>query len=166
MELEKFIELKNILIEKLGKELILDENTEQLQKFLSIQCHQIENVASVLRDHENFYFDFLQCISGVDFNTDEKRFSVVYHLYSIPYNFQICLKVFPKFENGLIEEVLSLAKVYRSADWHEREVFDLYGIRFKGHPDLRRILLPDDWEGYPLRKDYTPAIEYKGIKIN
>jgi NADH-quinone oxidoreductase subunit C len=60
----------------------------------------------------------------------------------------------------------SVSNIWRTAEWHEREAYDLLGIYFEGHPDLRRILLPDDWEGYPLRKDYLAAEEYKGIKIN
>jgi len=93
---------------------------------------------------------------------------MVYHLASIPYQTQLTLKV--SVENDRNPEELptfpSITSVYRTADWHEREAYDLVGIFFEGHPDLRRILLPDDWEGYPLRKDYKTAEYYKEIKID
>jgi NADH-quinone oxidoreductase subunit C len=98
----------------------------------------------------------------------ENRFGVVYHLSSIPYQTQLTLKV--RTEKPVDPEQLpsfpTISNVYRTADWHEREAYDLLGINFEGHPDLRRILLPDDWEGFPLRNDYKSADYYKGIKID
>jgi len=91
----------------------------------------------------------------------------VYNLASIPYQTQLMLKV--EIENNRrfdnLPEIPSVAAVWRTAEWHEREAFDLMGIFFTGHPDLRRILLPDDWQGYPLRKDYEDAETYHGIAI-
>ena len=93
----------------------------------------------------------LSSVTAVDRDPSDPRFEVVYHLHSIEHNERIRLKCRLSGENPEIDSVTS---VWRSADWYEREVFDLFGIRFAGHPDLRRIMLPDDWEGHPLRKDY------------
>jgi NADH-quinone oxidoreductase subunit C len=96
----------------------------------------------------------LSTVTAVDRYPAEPRFEVVYHLHSIePYQ-RLRLKCRVRGEDPVIESVTS---VWRSADWYEREVFDLFGIRFVNHPDLRRILLPEDWEGHPLRKDYPVA---------
>ena len=97
-------------------------------------------------------FDMLMDLTGVDFPDREERFEAVYHLYSVHRNARLRLKV-PMKEG---ETVLpSLVKIWRGADWPEREAFDMFGFRFEGHPNLRRILLADDWdEGFPLRKDY------------
>ena len=93
----------------------------------------------------------LSTVTAVDRYPAEPRFEVVYHLHSIEPCQRLRLKCRVRGEDPVIESVTS---VWRSADWYEREVFDLFGIKFVNHPDLRRILLPDDWEGHPLRKDY------------
>src|SRR5690606_14553386 len=113
------------------------------------------------------YFDFLSSISAVDYGLEQKSFWVVYHLASIPYKRQLTLKVNPDGGRSSddLPTVPSVSAVWRTAEWHEREAFDLMGIYFEGHPDLRRILLPEDWEGYPLRKDYEEAEYYQGISI-
>ena len=87
---------------------------------------------------------------GVDFPEREDRFTIVYQLYSMPRNRRIFLRV--RVAEG--ESVPTLRDVYPNADWAEREVWDLLGVAFEGHPDMRRLLMPDDWEGHPLRKDY------------
>jgi NADH-quinone oxidoreductase subunit C len=94
-------------------------------------------------------------------------FGVVYNLASIPYKKQLTLKVV-KYHDRSREDLPSfpsVSTVWRTAEWHEREAYDLLGINFENHPDLRRILLPDDWEGYPLRKDYKAQEYYRGIKV-
>lgn len=163
-----FNEIKDHLVTKFGQEVIVEEQTGGLQPALVIQAELIANVCLELRDNENTYFDFLSSLTGVDYGVDDNRFSVVYHLASIPYKTQITLKVIK--ENDRTSEILpsfpTVSNVWKTAEWHEREAYDLTGIFFEGHPDLRRILLPDDWKGYPLRKDYVAADEYKGIKIN
>ena len=162
------VEIKSLLIERFGEEVIAGEETTGLQPALLIDPDRIAEVCLELRDNPKTYFDFLSCLSGVDYGVEANRFGVVYHLASIPYQTQLTLKI-SKENSRNLEELPSfptISSVYRAADWHEREAFDMTGIFFEGHPDLRRILLPDDWEGYPLRKDYKTAEYYKGIKID
>src|SRR3569832_1363712 len=161
-------EIKSILIQKLGESVIVGEETTGLQPALLIDPDHITDVCLELRDHPKTYFDFLSCLSGVDYGVEAGRFGVVYHLASIPYQTQLTLKISKENNRDLdnLPSFPSISSVYHSADWHEREAFDMEGIFFEGHPDLRRILMPDDWEGFPLRKDYKNAEYYKGIKID
>jgi NADH-quinone oxidoreductase subunit C len=161
-------EIKSILIQKFGESVIAGEETTGLQPALLIDPDRIADVCLELRDNPKTYFDFLSCLSGVDYGVEANRFGVVYHLASIPYQTQLTLKVSKENNRNLdnLPSFPTISSVYRSADWHEREAFDMEGIFFEGHPDLRRILMPDDWEGYPLRKDYKNAEYYKGIKID
>jgi len=161
-------EIKQLLVEKFGADVITDEETGGLQAALLIAPDQIAKVCLELRDNPKTYFDFLSCLTGVDYGVEVGRFGVVYHLASIPFQTQLTLKI--SKENSRDPNDLpafpSITSIYRTADWHEREAYDLVGIFFESHPDLRRILLPDDWEGFPLRKDYKTAAFYKGIKID
>ena len=112
-----------------------------------------ERVVELLRflhDDDRTAFDLLADQTAADWPDRPKRFDVVYHLYSIPTNQRLRLKT----HVGEGESVASATAVYNSANWHEREIFDLFGVVFDGHPDLRRILLPDEWKGHPLRKEY------------
>lgn len=163
-----FEEIKLLLIEKFGEEVVIGEETGGLQPALLIAPARIADVCLELRNNSNTYFDFLSSVTGVDYGVEAGRFGVVYHLASIPYQTQLTLKVSTDNDRDLnnLPTFPSIAAVYRTADWHEREAYDLVGIFFEGHPDLRRILLPDDWEGFPLRKDYKTAGYYKGIKID
>lgn len=158
--------IKELLIRQFGDTVILRLDEQVLQPILVINPDKLLEVAFFLRDTEGCYFDFLSNISAVDYHP-ENRFAVVYHIASIPYQMQLTLKV--ELENNreldLLPELPSVSSVWRTADWHEREAYDLMGIFFINHPDLRRILLPDDWEGYPLRKDYQDADAYHGIAI-
>lgn len=105
-----------------------------------------------LHDEADLRFDHLKDLCGVDYlNKKEVRFEVVYNLYSIRHRHMIRLRAEVPENDTTIHSVTS---VWPGADWHERECFDMFGITFKGHPDMRRILLPEDWEGNPLRKDY------------
>jgi len=120
----------------------------------------------------------LNCITGIDyFEPDPKKaakspwkphIEVVYHLSSIPHKHTIVVKVkVPRWKNdveGELPELPTVSHVWRTADWHEREVYDLVGVQFVGHPNLRRILCPEDWVGYPLRKDYEMPLEYHGMR--
>lgn len=163
-----FEDVKQLLIDRLGDDVVIGEETGGMQPALLIASERIADVCLELRNNPATYFDFLACLSGVDYGTDANKFGVVYHLTSIPYQTQLTLKV-SEIKDHFFDDLPSfpsISSVYRTAEWHEREAFDLVGIFFKNHPDLRRILLPDDWEGFPLRKDYTTAEYYKGIKID
>jgi len=163
-----FEDVKKLLIDRLGNGVIIGEETGGMQPALLIAPERIADVCLELRNNPATYFDFLACLSGVDYGTEANKFGVVYHLTSIPYQTQLTLKVSQTKDRFFddLPSIPSISSVYRTAEWHEREAYDLVGIFFENHPDLRRILLPDDWEGYPLRKDYTTAEYYKGIKID
>ena len=113
---------------------------------------RIVSVCGFLKYDRNFVR--LSTVTAVDRYPAEPRFEVVYHLHSIEPCRRLRLKCRVRGEDPVIESVVS---VWRSANWYEREVFDLFGIQFVNHPDLRRIMLPDDWKGHPLRKDYPVA---------
>ena len=113
----------------------------------------LPRVCRFLRDEPGLAFDFLLDVTGVDrlmLPEPTPRFEIVYHVYSLQYRRRLRLKV--RVEEG--QAVPTVTDLWPTANWHEREVYDLFGVAFEGHPDLRRILLPDDWEGHPLRKDY------------
>jgi NADH-quinone oxidoreductase subunit C len=142
-------------------EAILDAKLEGvLDPFVKVAPDKIREVALFARDDQQLQFDLLMCLSGVDYTGG--KLGVVYHLNSMKLNQKIVLKVDLTVENLHVQSVES---VWKTANWHEREAFDLYGIIFDGHPDLRRILLPDDWEGYPMRKDYQVPEFYNGMKV-
>ncbi|MES2107150.1 MAG: NADH-quinone oxidoreductase subunit C [Bacteroidota bacterium] len=163
-----FEEIKQLLLDKFGPEVIIGEEPGGLQPALLIAPQRIADVCLELRNNANTYFDFLSSLTGVDYGVEANRFGVVYHLASMPYKTQLTLKVSVENDRSLdnLPTLPSINAVYRTADWHEREAYDLLGIFFENHPDLRRILLPDDWEGFPLRKDYKTAEYYKGIKVD
>lgn len=114
------------------------------------------DICTFLKNEPDLQFNFLSDVLGVDCRPLLSCFEVVYHLYSIPHKRRLRLKVRVK-EN---ETVPSVTPIWRSANFAERETFDMFGIVFAGHPDLKRIYMPPDWEGYPLRKDY-PLVGYK-----
>jgi NADH-quinone oxidoreductase subunit C len=116
---------------------------------LEIAPAKIASICGFLKYDQGF--NRLSTVTAVDRYPAEPRFEAVYHLHSIRRNERVRLKCRVRGEDPVIE---SVTPVWRSANWYEREVFDLFGIRFMNHPDLRRIMMPDDWEGHPLRKDY------------
>jgi NADH-quinone oxidoreductase subunit C len=122
---------------------------------LEVAPERIVEVCRFLKQERQFVR--LSDVTAVDWYPQEPRFEVVYHLHSLERNERLRLKCrLPDRD----PEVDSVTVVWRSANWYEREVYDLFGIRFRNHPDLRRILMPEDWEGHPLRKDY-PVHGYK-----
>ena len=157
-------QIRLLLSAKFGNDVVLGEEQTPLQIALYILPEKIAEVCLFLRDQPDTYFDFLANLTGVD-DEQNNRFMVVYNLASIPYQTQLTLKVSTEklADQEQLPSFPTLVNVYKTADWHEREAYDLLGINFEGHPDLRRILLPDDWEGFPLRKNYEPAKYYKGI---
>ena len=127
--------------------------------YIKISPQHIVEAAKFLRDDEELLFDYLSCLSGVDL---KGKLGVTYQLFSMPKRHKITLKVEVPTDAANVHSVES---IWKSANWHEREAFDLFGINFLGHPDLRRILLPYDWEGHPLRKDYQVPEFYNGMKV-
>ncbi len=136
------------------------ENTSP--KGIRISSRDLVTVAENIFRNPETYFDMLTCVTGIDNGVEAGTMECVYTLYSIPFNFQLLLKAVLPRENP---EIDSVSHIWKSANWLEREIFDMYGIHFKNHPDLRRILLPADWEGYPLRKDYKQQEYYRGVKV-
>jgi NADH-quinone oxidoreductase subunit C len=159
-----FSEITDLLSTQFGEP--LQANTQNLQPYLTVSVEQLTDICRFLRDDERLFFDLLACITAIDNGPEANTMEVVYNLTSIPYEHNLMLKVLvPRNVKGAkLPSVPSLAHIWRTADWHEREAFDLVGIQFSGHPDLRRILLPTDWVGHPLRTDYQEEDQYHGIK--
>jgi len=117
---------------------------------LVIKKESLIDICQFLKDDPDLVYNFLSDICGVDFSERGKRFEVVYNLYSIPNRWRVRLKV----NLAEDESCASLTSLWEAANWLEREAFDMFGIKFDNHPDLKRILMPDDWIGHPLRKDF------------
>jgi NADH-quinone oxidoreductase subunit C len=151
---------------------------DALDPYAVVEPGDLVAVCRFLRDDPRLKFELLNNVSGVDYlEPDPKKapkagfdphVEVVYHLQSFTHNHRFSVKVMlPRWKGdkaGELPEVPSVTGVWRTADWHEREVYDLCGVWFTGHPDLTRILLSDDWQGHPLRKDYEFPLEYHGIR--
>lgn len=154
-ELEETV---STLVERFGVE--LQEFRGQIT--LIISPEKIIEVCQTLRD--DFGFNFLEVETAVDYwPQQEPRFHVIYQLYSIDRNIRIGLRV-PLA--GINPSLPSLVDLFANANWREREIWDMFGIRFEGHPDLRRILMPHDWQGHPLRKDYPLGYEEVQFTFN
>ncbi len=159
-------EIKENILQAVHPDAVVEVQEIGLQSALYIAPDYLKSVCKFLRDDSRYYFDFLANVTAVDYFPQE-YFEVVYNLTSIPFQTQLSLKVRVSAERNLNElpEVPSVSEVWRTADWHEREAYDLMGIFFTDHPDLRRILMPEDWVGYPLRKDYQDPETYHNIPI-
>jgi len=153
-------------------------NLEAIDPWIEVTAAGLREVSAYLRDEADLRFDMLNCITVVDYCEPdpakaakagfEPHLEVVYHLWSVPHKVTLVLKVMlPRWKNdtpGELPEVPTVADLWPTADWHERETYDLSGVRFVGHPSLRRILCPEDWVGHPLRKDYEMPLEYHGVR--
>ncbi|MDH4223470.1 MAG: NADH-quinone oxidoreductase subunit C [candidate division Zixibacteria bacterium] len=125
------------------------------QLSVSIKKEALLLICKFLKDEAELKYNFLSDVCGVDYPERGKRFDIIYNLYSLPFRWRVRLKV------GLAEgeAINSVTSIWKAANWLEREVFDMFGVKFDNHPDLRRILMPDDWEGHPLRKTYPLTTE-------
>ena len=157
---------------------IAGANLEAIDPWIEVIPEGLLEICTYLRDEPDLRFNMLNCITAVDyFEPDPKKapktgwnphLEVIYHMTSIPHKQMLVLKaMLPRWKDGVpgqLPELPTVSTIWRTADWHEREVYDLMGIRFVGHPDLVRILCPEDWVGHPLRKDYEMPLEYHGIR--
>lgn len=171
-------EIATLLEQQFGPA-ITGQKLDALDPSVTVEPAKLVEVCTFLRDDARLKFEILNDVSGVDYlEPDPKKapkagfdphLEVVYHLssFSFPGRRFTVKVVLPRWKDdkpGELPEVPTLCGVWRTADWQEREVYDLVGVRFVGHPDLRRILLNDDWVGHPLRKDYEFPLEYHGIR--
>lgn len=166
------------LVDRFGGQTIVALEIGAGDPWIEVRADAIAEVAEYLKHDPALQFDQLCNLSGVDyFEPDPKQqakfghephIEVVYHLYSFAQQHRLVVKVkLPRWQDdreGELPEVPSVAHVWAIADWHERETYDLMGIHFTGHPNLVRILCPDDWVGHALRKDYEFPLEYHGIR--
>jgi NADH-quinone oxidoreductase subunit C len=160
------VQIAEALKEKFPDEVLFVE-THQGQAAVVMRKDRAFDVLKHLHGSPELSMDHLRDLCGVDYmGKKDPRFEVVYHLYSIKHRHMLRVRVQVP-ENKC--SVKSVVPIWRGADWHERECYDLFGIAFEGHPDLRRILLPEDWEGHPLRKDYpikgpSPEQDWHGYR--
>ena len=136
-----------------------DANLEAKDPWIFIEPDAIAEVGAFLKKDPDLAFDCLSNETGVDYKA-EGHIQVVYHLFSYKHRHYIVLKVNAPRDNPVVPTV---ENVWKAANWLEREIYDLLGVVFEGHCDLRRLLMPEDWIGYPLRKDFVEPEEYHGI---
>ena len=151
-------EVFQVLVARFGESKVLGHEA-LLSEAVTIAPESLREVSEFLRDDDALGFDFLRAVTGVD---RKDCIEVVYQLYSYSLRHGIAVKVKLDREAPVVD---SVHDIWPTANWHERETFDLFGVTFSGHPDLRRLLLPEDWEGYPLRKDYKFPTSYRGMPV-
>ena len=167
-----------ILLGEFGEAAVGTAPVEAIDPWIVVSTEALIDVCRFLHNDERLRFDHLNDLCGCDYlEPDEKKAAkfghdphveVVYQLSSVSLKHRMKLKVIvPRWKNdeaGQLPEVPSVSSVWGIADWHEREAYDLVGIFFQDHPNLRRILCPEDWEGHALRKDYDFPLEYHGVR--
>ncbi len=154
----ELIQIKSLIENELNLSVELMEKSGQL----TVLSQDLLTICDFLWRNPNTYFDSLSCVTAIDLGEETGQMEVIYTLYSIPFHITMHLRVLVNREKP---EVPSVCSIWKTADWHEREAYDFFGIQFLGHPNLTRILLPADWEGHPLRKDYVEQERYHGIKV-
>jgi NADH-quinone oxidoreductase subunit C len=160
-------------------EAIVNRENNIAQPAITLRKEYLGAVCQFLSQDKALYFDLLSCLTAVDNGPTANSIDILYHLCSIPFEHRLVLKVmlprtkdetsndsdFVKNEGIFLPSIPTVSHIWRTAIWHEREAFDLVGVWFQDHPDMRRILLPADWQGHPLRKDYQNMETYHGIKV-
>ncbi|TET97046.1 MAG: NADH-quinone oxidoreductase subunit C [Anaerolineales bacterium] len=147
---------------ELGESITVDEPFRG-QTSMTLDREVIVTACQMLRDDPDLDFNFLAALTAVDYWPSEPRFKIVYQLYSLANKEFIGLRV---LLSGESPEISTIENIYPNANWHEREVFDMFGVTFKDHSDQRRIIMPYDWEGHPLRKDYPLGYEEVQFTFN
>ncbi|MCS6823524.1 MAG: NADH-quinone oxidoreductase subunit C [Cytophagaceae bacterium] len=155
-------DIHRILTEKFSGENRIRLLKYALQDQFLIDKNDLVELCMELYSNPKLYFDYLACITGIDNGPEKNTMEVLYHINSLVNELRIVLKVVLPRERP---EVHTVSHIWRTANWHEREAYDMFGILFTNHPDLRRILMPADWQGFPLRKDYSEQYTYHGIKV-
>jgi len=140
---------------------VVSAAVEGLHPHIQVNPVSLVKVCMYLRDNEAIKFDLLRCITGIDWPA-KNSIEVSYDIISTSHGHSLAVKVMLDRSNPKVE---TLSHVWPAANWHERETYDLMGVEFTNHPDFRRILMPEDWVGHPLRKDYQYPVEYHGYKI-
>ncbi len=158
-------ELTEAIRSVIGEANLLQQATDVAHPCFKIVPESLLPLCKWLR--KTYYFDHLNCITAVDNGEKAGTIDLIYHLTALTKGLTIVLKISIARGNPPREmpQAPSLTPLWRTADWHEREAYDLFGVQFAGHPDLRRILLPADWQGFPLRKDYAEQEYYHGVKV-
>ncbi len=154
------VEIKNLLQQQLGVDIewCSDENGVG-DPFAVVPAEKWLEACRLARGHEQLQFDYLRALTGTD-RPEQEVIEVVAHLFSYRLRHPFVLKTRAQRTQPVLD---SISAVWPAAEWYEREIFDLLGVDFRGHRDLRRIMMPDDWPGHPLRKDYQQPDDYHGI---
>lgn len=152
-------EIKAVIMDQFPGSVI--ESEDLAEKQVELKADQWFDIATFLKEDPNLAFDQLECITGIDLG-EEASLQTRYNLHSMEYRHKIEILI---SHDRKEPKVASIEKIWRIGDWFERETYDMFGIVYEGHRDLRRILCPDDWEGWPLRKDYEGQESYHGIVV-
>ena len=142
-------------LQKVDSSIVLEEDSN----YLLVDASKWDKISNELASNKELSFDYLMCITSYDLGSG--KLGLAYNLYSNTIKHSLEIKI--EFDQAI--EIQSVASIWKTADWHEREAYDMMGVIFTGHPDMKRILLSDDWEGYPLRKDYKEPDYYRGVPV-